>query len=45
MWFFKDDNKDDEKFLDEYNKAGYFEFARVLGKVELGKCNDDCELA
>ena len=21
LWFFKDDNKEDEKFLDEYNKA------------------------
>ena len=35
LWFFKDENKDDEKFLDEYNKASYFKFSCMLCKVEL----------
>jgi len=38
LWFFKDDNADDKKFLDEYNKIG--KELKGMAKVTAINCND-----
>jgi len=38
VWFFKDDNADDKKFLDEFNKVG--KEMKGMAKVAAMNCND-----
>jgi len=38
LWFFKDDNNDDKKFLDEYNKVG--KELKGMAKICAINCND-----
>jgi thioredoxin-like negative regulator of GroEL len=41
LWFFKDDNSDDKKFLDEYNKVGME--LKGMAKITAMNCNQNAK--